>query len=859
MAELVQQDHRPFADLLPHGPVVGDPADGILLLQEPKNPRDAGLGCVWKVEPRNVGAIADAAVSQMAGVLQGLFRSLVPGTTIQVIMHMAPTDRVERWSEFRKDSPDQYSLNEFQEASLKEGLAHADGAKRWRLRETTTLMTARLSAPIPDTRRNDRGLSLFSSEKRLLRKMNRLTDTVVSRVVEELEELRLLCESVLDMARVGHRRLDCAGIHREIARLLQPWQRQTRGYDDEAPMREQVLSVPARTTERGTWVFGPDEAQPESDQEWEARVMSLQQAPPRTYPGMLSSLHTPGDAEPFAPWEALPDTPLTMVTQVGVPDQEDERSLLRQKRNFAYMQRNNLFGEEDPEKKQLREDLDAMMRDTTSYILHTRVHLVLWGRAGRSMASTFSVITQAGRRVGLEFMAEPVLGHQLFLQCLPLGLNLKYPKEQMLRRSRRIPALSAAHLLPLYGDYTGSETPAQLYLNPRGEAVCVDFFDRALPHTIVAGMSRSGKSFLVNHLIQQALPLGASVCILDRWASYDTISEVYKGEYVVIDLDRPLCFNPFKGDLGQEHKTFLVALIDQMASGVSGKDAAGFGTEQKAVCSQALQAFAEWHHENKPGEEPLLRDFYNLLREPPFEDEGIGRGIALRIAQYVGKGEYAGFVDGRNALDMTNNLTVFELAGLDKAKDLQSVLLLTLMYRLMQYITNPEARQQRKYLILDEAWALLKQESAAAFLEEAARALARFRCCAMFMTQQVSDFDSPAAQAVKNNAGNYVLLQQNPEQIGVIADLFDLTEQERRLLAKVHRRGTWGEAFLWQPDGAGGIIRLVPDPFLRWLASQKPHERGAREKLKAELGGDLMAAVSQLAREYPLGMRQLAA
>ena len=48
-------------------------------------------------------------------------------------------------------------------------------------------------------------------------------------------------------------------------------------------------------------------------------------------------------------------------------------------------------------------------------------------------------------------------------------------------------------------------------------------------------------------------------------------------------------------------------------------------------------------------------------------------------------------------------------------------------------------------------------------------------------------------------------------------------------------------------------------PVLRWLASQKPHERGAREKLKSELGGDLMGAVSQLAREYPLGMPQLVA
>ena len=859
MAEIAQEDLKAFASLLPHGPVVGDAADGIILLQEPKNPRDAGLGCVWKVRPRNVGAIADAAVEQMAAVLQGLFRSLVPGTTIQVIMHMAPTDKVERWSDFRKDAPDLYSLNEFQEASMKEGLAHADGARRWRLRDTTTLMTARLSAPIPDLRRRQRAFSFFRSEQKLLRDLNRVTETVLARVVEELEELRMLCESVLDMAGVGHERLDCAGIHREIARLLQPWQREARCYDDELPMREQVLSVPARTTDHGSWVFGPDETDPAGEHDWEARVMSLQQAPPRTYPGMLSSLHAPQDVEPFAPWEALPDTPLTLVTQVGVPDQEDERAMLRQKRNFAYIQRNNLFGEEDPEKEQLRKDLDAMMRDTTSIILHTRVHLVLWGRADRSMASIFSVVTQAGRRVGLEFMPETILGHQLFLQCLPLGLNLKYPKEQMLRRSRRIPALSAAHLLPLYGDYTGSATPAQLYVNPRGEAVCVDFFDRPLPHTIVAGMSRSGKSFLVNHLIQQVLPLGASVCILDRWASYDTTTEVYKGEYVAIELDKPICFNPFAGDLQQEHQTFLLAVVDQMASGVSGQDAAGLGQIEKAVCGQALQAFSEWHEENRPGEEPVLGDFYNLLRDPPFDDEGRGRGIALRIAQYVGKGMYAGFMDGKNELDMTNNLTVFELAGLDKAKDLQSVLLLTLMYRLMQYITNPQARQQRKYLILDEAWALLKQESAAAFLEEAARALARFRCCAMFMTQQVSDFDSPAAQAVKNNSGNYVLLQQNPEQIGIIAEVFDLTEQEVRLLSKVHVRSAWGEAFLWQPDGAGGIIRLVPDPFLRWLASQKPHERGAREKLKAELGGDLMGAVSQLAREYPLGMPQLVA
>ena len=177
---------------------------------------------------------------------------------------------------------------------------------------------------------------------------------------------------------------------------------------------------------------------------------------------------------------------------------------------------------------------------------------------------------------------------------------------------------------------------------------------------------------------------------------------------------------------------------------------------------------------------------------------------------------------------------MFELAGLDKAKDLQSVLLLTLMYRLMQYVTNPQARQQRKYLILDEAWALLKQDSAAAFLEEAARALARFRCCAMFMSQQVSDFDSPAAQAIKNNSGNYVFLQQNPEEIGTIMDLFNLTGQERRLAFEgapprhvgrgvpVAARGQGGN----HPLGSGPVPQMAGEPEAARAGRQGEAESG---------------------------------
>lgn len=853
--ELTFEDDLDFSQELPYGPAYGNPGDGILVLQNTKRPRELAFGCLWRVEPRNVGVVDDSVVAKMGTDLETLFKGLVSGVTIQAILHMAPTDRVDAWSKYRANGSDvgegAYDMNEFEEASIREGLIHTEGAKRWRLKEVTTLVGARMVTPVSSLGVGHRVASLSRSEAKVLQRLNDEVEEELRPYVEPFEELRELCESVLGTVEVRAERLDCGGIHREVSRLLQPFRRGCRAYNPEIPMRRQLLSMSAKNR-AGGWEFGPDV---ETEESWQVQMMSLQEAPARTFPGMLSSIHPPADVDSLALWEVVPDTPLTIVTQVGVPNQTDERRRLRQKRNFAHMQRNTLLGGEDPEKLRLRNDLDDMLRNTAQHILHTRVHVALWHRASRSLNSTLSAATQAGRRLDLDLMDEPVLGSTIFLQSLPLGVDLEFPKEQMLRRSRRISSLAAAHLLPLYGDFTGTGTAAQFYVNRRGEAVTCDFFDSTTTaHTIVAGKSRSGKSFLANHLIKQVLPLGASVVILDRWASYDMTCEVFEGEYVDVDLDAPICFNPFAGDLGRSHRTFLLALIDQMVSGTSGKDAGGMGTEEKAVVSKALSAFAKWHEENKPGEEPVLGDFHKILLNPTFDDMGRAASIGLRMAQYVAPdGEYAGFLDGKNQLSMKNPLTIFELAKLERATDLQSVLLLTLMYRLMAFITNPAAITQRKYLILDEVWALLKHDSAAAFLEEAARALARFKCCAIFVSQQLSDFKSAASTAIKNNAGNYALLQQNPEEIAEVKELFDLSDQEERVMHQVRKRDEWGEFYWWQPEGRGGIVRLVPDPFSRWLVSQQQEEKAAREKLKREKG-NLSQAVAELARKYPSGL-----
>jgi conjugal transfer ATP-binding protein TraC len=323
------------------------------------------------------------------------------------------------------------------------------------------------------------------------------------------------------------------------------------------------------------------------------------------------------------------------------------------------------------------------------------VHVVVWGPA-EALSQAEDAVVRAGRRLGLALIPEPVLGSTLFLQTLPLGFDPTYPEERLLRRARRLPSPNLAQLLPLYGGFLGTQTPAALYLNRRGEAVGVDHFDLpTAPHAVVVGASGSGKSFLINHLVQQVLPLGAAVVILDRWASYAELCVLVGGRYVQLDFDRPICFNPFVGPLDRTHRDFLVALLAEMAAG--GEEAVS--REERAVLSEALVAFGQ---KTPEGAERTLRAFIAVLREPPFDDAGLGARLARKLAPFYGAGAYAGFVDGANAFALDHALTVVELSQLREAPDLQAALMLILLHQLTVFFADPTRLGQRKYLISDE-------------------------------------------------------------------------------------------------------------------------------------------------------------
>jgi len=194
-------------------------------------------------------------------------------------------------------------------------------------------------------------------------------------------------------------------------------------------------------------------------------------------------------------------------------------------------------------------------------------------------------------------------------------------------------------------------------------------------------------------------------------------------------------------------------------------------------------------------------------------------------------------------------LTVIELSQLREAPDLQTVLMLVLMHHLTLYFAAPARRNHRKYMFNDEVWALMQHPVSARILVEMARTFRKLRTSAIFISQQGTDYAGPTGQAIKANTSVAYFLQQDGGEIEMLRTLFDLTPAEADLLKTVHRRPRWSEAYLRTSEHKGGIVRIVPDPYLRLMATQDPVELAAREAALEAADGDLHAALCQLAHD----------
>jgi conjugal transfer ATP-binding protein TraC len=142
-------------------------------------------------------------------------------------------------------------------------------------------------------------------------------------------------------------------------------------------------------------------------------------------------------------------------------------------------------------------------------------------------------------------------------------------------------------------------------------------------------------------------------------------------------------------------------------------------------------------------------------------------------------GTFAGIFSQQSNIDINNQMVVFNI------RDLEDELRPVAMYIVLSHIWNIiRAEKKKRMLIVDEAWQLMKYDDSANFMFSLAKRARKYFLGLTTITQDVEDFmGSKNGRAIVANSSIQLLLKQSSSAIDVLADVFKLTEEEKKRLA----------------------------------------------------------------------------
>ena len=102
-------------------------------------------------------------------------------------------------------------------------------------------------------------------------------------------------------------------------------------------------------------------------------------------------------------------------------------------------------------------------------------------------------------------------------------------------------------------------------------------------------------------------------------------------------------------------------------------------------------------------------------------------------------------------------------------------------------VTDPTHRQ-RRLVVVDEAWQLMRSDAGAKFLYRLAKGGRKHWCGLTTVTQDIDDLlATDLGKAVIANAATHILLGQAPQAVSALTETFNLSEGERAFLLAARR------------------------------------------------------------------------
>ncbi len=322
--------------------------------------------------------------------------------------------------------------------------------------------------------------------------------------------------------------------------------------------------------------------------------------------------------------------------------------------------------------------------------------------------------------------------------------------------------------------------------------VIFDRFSLENANLVVFAKSGAGKSFAVKLEAIRSMMLGTEILIIDPENEYQRLCDAVGGSYIRLSLNSDVRINPFdlpkvvdnedandalRANLVTLHGLFRLMLGGNQI-GPNGQVIPALTANEEADLDQALiDTYARagitsdpLTHQSTP---PTIMNLYDTL----LHMGGTGPQLAQRLRKYT-TGTFAGIFSQQSNVDINNPMVVFNI------RDLEDELRPVAMYIVLSHIWNiVRAEQKRRLLIVDEAWQLMKYDDSANFLFSLAKRARKYYLGLTTITQEVEDFmSSKMGRAIVANSSMQLFLKQSPSAVDILADVFKLTEEEKKRL-----------------------------------------------------------------------------
>ncbi len=561
--------------------------------------------------------------------------------------------------------------------------------------------------------------------------------------------------------------------------------------------------------------------------------------------------------------------PFLITTAVSIPDYEKTKSHANLMAARSKQIADSEIAHYLPSLKKRAHDYDIVMQAyaDNSGLCQMTIQMFLFTDPALETESINAAVATL-KAAHLEPVVDTRMHLQSFLLSLPMTMGplMQRDLKAAFRTSTKTLA-NATHMVPILSEWRGTGarereeglTPLVMLTGRGGQITPFDLFAHdGNFNAIIVGTSGSGKSALTNDLITGNLATGGKTYVIDVGGSYRKLASLLSGQWIEFTDSVQLIINPFDlvGDI-KEDMGFVLPILVQMAS-----PSDGLSDYLKSVLQTHVIHLIE--RAQREGFTPTVTHLVESLRTGrpnPMEASEVDSrliDLAVQLEPYAAGGTYGRYFDGASTIDFHSNFIVLELEGLKSRKDLQSVILLCLIFRITSDLQGHDLAT-RKIVVIDEAWDLLSHKYAAGFIENGYRRARKQNAAFVTITQSFADYyQNETAQAALQNADIRIALRQKNESLAFLEKQKQLAMSPWELRALKSLRlqpDEYAECLISTPQSVPAVLQIRFDPFSRLLYSTNASDVNAINGLMAH-GLSLTEAIDSLVRKKEEGAMQ---